>query len=90
MPFGLRNAVQTSSDLLIRFCAAFRSIFAYLDYILVASHDAAKHLDHLQQVFTCLQVHGLQMHPDKCILGTASLDFLGFHVDHHGIRSLDN
>jgi len=60
------------------------SLFGCLDDILVASHDAAEHLDHLRQVFTHLQEHGLQIHPDKCVLGTASLDFLGYHVDQHG------
>ena len=56
----------------------------------MASHDADEHLDHLRQVFTRLQEHGLQIHPDKCVLGTASLDFLGFHVDQHGIHPLDD
>ena len=58
--------------------------------VLVASHNAAKHLNYLRQVFTSLQEHGLQIHPNKCVLGNALLDFLSFHVDQHSIRPLDN
>ena len=89
MPFGLRNAAQTFQRFIDQVLRELPFSFAYLDDILMASHDA-EHLDHLCQVFTCLQEHGLQIHPDKCVLGTASLDFLGFHVDQHGIRPLDN
>ena len=84
-----RMLLKLSCASSIKFCAAFRSVSHTYD-ILVVSHNAAKHLDHLQQVFICLQEHGLQIHPDKCVLGPASLDFLGFHVDQHGIRPLDD
>ena len=80
MPFGLRNAAQTFQRFIDQVLHGLPLSFAYFDDILVASHDAAKHLDHLWQVFTRLQEHGLQIHPDKCVLSTTSLDFLGFHV----------
>ena len=90
MPFGLRNAAQTFQRFIDQVLRGLPFSFAYLDDILVASHDATEHLEHLRQVFTRLQDHGLQIHPAKCMLGVASLDFLGFQVDQHGIRPLDD
>ena len=81
--------LKLSSDFINQVLRGLPFSFAYLDDILVANHDVDKHLDHLRQVLTRLQEHGLQMHPNKCVLGTASLDFLGFHVDQHGIRPFD-
>ena len=65
-------------------------MYSYLDDMLVASHNAAQHLEHLRQVFTCLQDHGLQIHPSKCIFGVASLSFLGFQVAQHSIHPMDD
>ena len=76
MPFDLRNAAETFQRFIDQVLRGLLFSFAYLDDILVASHDADEPLDHLQQVFTCLQEHGLQIHPDKYVLGTPSLDFL--------------
>ena len=89
MPFGLRNAAQTFQRFIDQVLRGLPFSFAYLDDILVASHNAAEHLEHLREVFARLRDHGLQIHPAKCILGVASLDFLGFHVDQHGIRPMD-
>ena len=55
----------------------------------MASHDQEQHCKHLQQVFTRLVDHGLQVNPAKCILGAELLYFLVFHVDKNGIRPLD-
>ena len=57
--------------------------------ILVASKDADEHLQHLRQVFQCLQDHGIQINSYKCVLGAAYPEFLGHHVDKEGIQPLD-
>ena len=90
MPFILTNAAQTFQRFIDQVLRGLPFSFAYLDDILVASHYAAEHLEHQQKVFARLQGHGLQIHPAKCILGVPSLDFLGFHLDQHGIRPIDN
>ena len=90
MPFGLRNAAQTFQRFIDQVLRGLPFSFAYLDDILVANHNAAEHLEHLREAFARLRDHGLQIHPAKCILGVASLDFLGFHVDQHGIRPMDD
>ena len=89
MPFGLRNAAQTFQRFIDHVLSGLTFCYAYLDDILVASPDPEQHHDHLRQVFSRLQDHGLRINPDKCVWGANLLDFLGFQVDQHGIRSLE-
>ena len=60
MPFGLRNAAQTFQRFIDQVLRGLPFSFAYLDDILVASHNAAEHLEHLREVFARLREHGLQ------------------------------
>ena len=53
-------------------------VYSYLDDILITSPTAEAHRDHLQVSF-CLDDHGLQVHPSKCVLSATSLNFLGLH-----------
>jgi cleavage and polyadenylation specificity factor subunit 1 len=55
---------------------------------LVASKDEEEHRVHLRNVFTRLSSQGIQINPSKCVLGKASLEFLGHLVDKDGIRPL--
>ena len=62
--------------------------FVYVDGILVASHSVTEHRTHLQQVFQCLQQHGLVLSLAKCQCGRQEIDFLGHHITKHGITPL--
>ena len=88
MPFGLRNAAQTFQRFIDQVLRGLTCSHAYLDDILVASKDKDEHLCHLRQVFTRLQDYAIQLNVSKCVFGVASLEFLGHHVDQHGIRPL--
>ena len=89
MPFGLRNAAQTFQRFIDQVLRGLSCSYAYLDDILIASQSPEEHQAHLCQVFTGLQDHGIQLNPDKCVLGAPSLEFLGHFVDKHGIRPLE-
>ena len=69
MPFGLVNAAQTFQRFIDQVLRGLKYIYAYLDDILVASKDADEHLQHLRQVFRCLQDHGIQINPSKAFEG---------------------
>ena len=88
MPFGLRNAAQTFQRFIDQVLSGLTCSYTYLDDILVASKDKDEHLCHLRQVFTRPQDYGIQLNASKCVFGVASLEFLGHHVDQHGIRPL--
>ena len=42
----------------------------------------------LEEVFRCLQEHGIRLNPAKCIFFQSGLEFLGHWVDKNGIRPL--
>ena len=62
---------------------------AYLDDILIASASKEDHVAHLQEVCARLTANSIVINPAKCVLGAASLELLGYHVDKHGIRPLE-
>ncbi|BHF67008.1 hypothetical protein SprV_0301003100 [Sparganum proliferum] len=88
MPFGLRNAAQSFQRFIDDILRGLSFTYVYIDDILVASSSAEEHASHLRQIFDRLQQHGLQLNVEKCTFGVSSLDFLGHHVDQHGITPL--
>nr|VZI11210.1 unnamed protein product [Spirometra erinaceieuropaei] len=88
IPFGLRNAAQSFQRFIDEILRDPSITSVYIDDILVASSSAEEHASHLRQIFDRFQKHGPQLNVDKCIFGVSFLDFLGHHVDHHGITSL--
>ena len=55
---------------------------------LIASSNPEEHLLHLRIVFERLQAHGIVVNPNKCLFGVPELDFLGHHIDCHGLTPL--
>ncbi len=89
MPFGLRNAAQTFQRFIDQILSGLDFVFAYIDDLLIASHSEAEHELHLHTLFKRLDQYGVVVNPVKCEFGVPSLQFLGHHVDQHGIRPLD-
>ena len=80
MPFGLMNAPSTFQRLVSRVlvgCEAFTA--AYIDDILVFSHDEQQHQQHLRKVLECLARHNLRVKLKKCSFFQQEMPFLG-HV----------
>uniref|UniRef100_A0A5S6QLN8 RNA-directed DNA polymerase n=1 Tax=Trichuris muris TaxID=70415 RepID=A0A5S6QLN8_TRIMR len=86
MPFGLRNAAHTFQRFLDQVLRGLENCFAYVDDILLASRSESEHLQLLRKVFTRLAQYGIKVNPEKCVLVSQSLVFLGHLVDQHGIR----
>ncbi len=63
-------------------------MFVYLDDILVASTSEALHRRHLCQVFSLLEHNGLVVNEEKCVLGQASIEFLGHLITAAGSSPL--
>ena len=89
MPFGLRNAAQTFQRFMDQVLRGLPFAYDYIDNILVASATEEEHLEHLREVCCCLDANGIVINPKKCVLGVASLEFLGHQVDRQGIRPLE-
>lgn len=82
LPSQLHSAYSRSCE-----CAQeLRTI--YIDDVLVASSTPEGHPKHLQTVFEHLTSHGIVINPSKCLFGVSELDFLGHHIERHGITPL--
>nr|VZI17500.1 unnamed protein product [Spirometra erinaceieuropaei] len=88
MYFGLRNAAQSFQRFVDEVLRGVSFTYVYIDDIFVASSSAEEHASHLRQIFQRFQQHGLQLNIGKCIFDVSSLNFLGHHVDQHGITQL--
>ncbi|BHF80208.1 hypothetical protein SprV_0702333200 [Sparganum proliferum] len=88
MPLGLRNASLTFQRFVDKVLRDLPFVYAYIDDIVVASHTAEEHMEHLATVFDRLQQFGVVLNPSKCVFGVLSLEFLGHLVDSHGIHPL--
>lgn len=87
-PFGLKNAGQDFQRLMDEVLEGVPHTFVYLDDVLVASTSPTEHLDDLRCHFDALADNGLVVNRKKCVLGQATIDFLGFKVDATGISPL--
>ena len=88
MPFGLRNAAQTFQRFMDQVLRGLPFAYVYIDDVLIASSSPEEHIKHLRIVFERLAAHGIIINPNKCLFGVSELDFLGHHIDCHGITPL--
>ena len=66
---------------------AIPSAYTYIDDVLIAS-ATPEYLQDLHSVFEQLATHGIVINPNKCLFSVNELDFLGHHINKHGIISL--
>ena len=85
---GLKNAARAFQRLMDSVCAGLDLVFVYLDDILIASESEKQHLEHLKLLFDQLEVNGLVVKVEKCLLGVPEIDFLGHRVSRDGILPL--
>ena len=87
MPFGLTNAPATFQAFINKALGKFLdlTVVVYLDDILIFSKDETKHEEHVRQVLTALQCHGLHLKISKCTFNVTEVDFLGFKINTEGI-----
>jgi len=92
MPFGARNATahfQRIMDAEILKNGLLGIACSFVDDILVYSRTAEEHVHHVARTLDMLVSCNLKAHPDKTIVGAASVEFLGFNISAYGIRPED-
>ena len=89
MSFGLRNAAQTFQRFIDQVLRGLHFCYSYIDNLLIASTSPDEHKQHLRLVLERLNAHGVLINPAKCVFGVGQLQFLGYHVDSHDIRPLE-
>jgi hypothetical protein len=61
-------------------------VIDYLDDILVYSNDAETHSEHVREVLSRLQKHGLYAAPNKCSFHATTVEYLGFILSPEGLK----
>lgn len=91
MPFGLKSAPLTFQRMINSIFTGLlgKTVFAYLDDIIIASKDQESHLESLQSVLQKLGEAGLKAKLSKCEFLKAKMKFLGHVVDGEGIHTVD-
>ena len=87
LPFGIRIGVQTFSFVIkkaIGHCSDFAA--NYLDDIIVFSRTAEDHMEHLERIFTALQIADLKIKVLKCEFFKKHVSYLGFLIGETGIH----
>lgn len=87
MPFGLCNAPSTfqklMNEILMPECRDF--VVIYLDDIMIYSKSEEEHREHVKTVLRALRKHQLYAVLWKCQFFRREIDYLGHHVDRHGV-----
>lgn len=87
MPFGLQGAPACFQRLMDRVLAGVHEFAAaYLDDVVIFSHNWSDHCDHLRQVLGRIREAGLTINPKKCALGKKEVSYLGYVIGSGVIR----
>ena len=89
MPFGLQGVPATFQRMMDRLIQGLEGFTAaYLDDLVVYSSTWEEHLQHLRQVFSCLQEASLTAKPKKCQFAMKQCKYLGYVVG-NGVVQLE-
>jgi hypothetical protein len=86
MPFGLCNAPAAFQRQMNKMLAHLPYVVVYLDDILVFSKTEADHHQHLRTVLSILKENRFYAKLSKCSFFQTETKFLGYMVDHEGIK----
>ncbi|XP_074343051.1 uncharacterized protein LOC141680843 [Apium graveolens] len=64
-----------------------KTVEVYVDDMLVKSKKAEDHIADLAEMFQILRKFQMRLNPQKCVFGVESGKFLGFMVNHRGIKA---
>ena len=87
MPFGYVNSPSVFTEMMTKLLDGIESFAtAYVDDILIHSgKDINDHLNKIQIVIDRLMKHNLRLKIEKCQWAQDEINYLGFHINQHGI-----
>jgi len=63
-----------------------RNVQAYVDDMVVTSHERGQHAADLEELFATISKYRLKLNPEKCVFGVEAGKFLGFMLTERGIE----
>ena len=85
---GLKNAGQSFQRLMDHIFGDMKTLFVYMDDLLIFSEDEQSHIKTVEEVLRRLDENGLSISIKKCVFGAKELEFVGYNVDSKGIKPL--
>jgi len=88
MPFGARNATahfQRMMDAEITQANLQNNVCSFVDDMLIHSKTTEEHISHVEAALKIREGCNLKAHPDKTVIGAATVEFLGHNVSAHGL-----
>ncbi|KAL0150107.1 hypothetical protein M9458_054534 [Cirrhinus mrigala] len=88
MPYGLVNSPSVFQNFIHEVLREFlhHFVIVYIDDILIYSRSEAEHRHHVAEVLQKLREHQLYLKAEKCSFHLPSIQFLGYIIDHQGVR----
>ncbi|XP_048048309.1 uncharacterized mitochondrial protein AtMg00860-like [Megalobrama amblycephala] len=88
MPYGLVNAPSVFQDFMQEVLWEFlhKSVLVYIDDSLIYSRSMADHRHHVAEVLQRLRDFQLYLKAEKCSFHQPSVQFLGYNINHSGVR----
>ena len=80
MPFDMVNSAARLKRGMTKLLKGMKNVEFYWDDILVHTCTWEEHLKTLRELFKRLAQAGMTIRPNKCVLGAASIDFLGHQL----------
>lgn len=84
-PMGLLGCPASFQRLMELVTMNLKGVIAYIDDLLIHSHNHKEHRDRLRRVFRRLRGHGLKINLKKCEFGAKEVSYLGFRLTPEGI-----
>ena len=88
MPFRLWIAGQTFQHFMDELLIGLEFCFVFVNDVLVGSKSQEEHVEHLREVLSRLEQHGIVLNGEKCVVGVLEVQFLGHVVSARGIIPL--
>lgn len=89
LPFGLRNAPsifqRAIDDILRDYIGTI--CYVYIDDIIIYSPDAKSHISDIESIISKLESAGMRISTEKSKFFKSEVEFLGFTVSQHGIKT---
>ena len=83
---GLLGCPSTFQRLVEAVVQGLANIIVYIHDLIIHSNSHEDHLQSLDQLFTRLQAHNLNVNLKKCVFQSKDVMYLGFHLTESGIK----
>ncbi|KAG7294695.1 hypothetical protein JYU34_022957 [Plutella xylostella] len=85
--YGLASSPGIFQRIMSNIFKDIPNVIVFLDDILCASSTIEEHFETLNKILDRLRDHGLKIKREKCVFFTNEIKFLGYVIDHNGIRA---